>query len=356
MQLAREQLLRAYRQMRLIREFEERVHDEFAKGDMPGFVHLYAGEEASAVGVCMNLDERDVIACTHRGHGHCIAKGCDVGAMMAEIYGKGDGICGGKGGSMHIADLSKGMLGANGIVGGGPPLACGAALAAKYRKNGGVAVAFFGDGGSNQGTTLEIHEPGGRAASCRRSSWSRTTATARPTPHLVGAGSGNIAERAAGFGMPGVQVDGTRLLRRPRGRRARRSSGPATAAGRPLIEVKFMRFYGHFEGDAQIYRAAGEVEKWRAEKDPLKLFRGRVLTARLLDDVQLNALDDEAVAAIDQAVAQAKAAAPPAVGHAPHRRLRPLLRRARDMASKTYRQALNEATRAGDAARSHASS
>jgi TPP-dependent pyruvate/acetoin dehydrogenase alpha subunit len=117
MQLAREQLLRAYRQMRLIREFEERVHIEFAKGEMPGFVHLYAGEEASAVGVCMNLDERDVISSTHRGHGHSIAKGCDVGAMMSEIYGKGDGICGGKGGSMHIADLSKGMLGANGVVG-----------------------------------------------------------------------------------------------------------------------------------------------------------------------------------------------------------------------------------------------
>ena len=153
--LTREHLLDVYRTMRTIREFEERVHAEFATGEIPGFVHLYAGEEASAVGVCSNLDERDTIASTHRGHGHCIARGVDVGEMMAEIYGRKTGSCHGKGGSMHIADLSKGMLGANGIVGGGPPLICGTALAAKLKGNGGVSVAFFGDGGSNQGTTLE---------------------------------------------------------------------------------------------------------------------------------------------------------------------------------------------------------
>ena len=155
MQLSRDELLRAYRQMRLIREFEDRVHLEFATGDIPGFVHLYAGEEASAVGVCLHLTDRDSIASTHRGHGHCIAKGCDRGGMMKEIYGRKDGLCGGKGGSMHIADLSKGMMGANGIVGGGPPLICGAALAAKTLGTGGVAVSFIGDGGSNQGTTFE---------------------------------------------------------------------------------------------------------------------------------------------------------------------------------------------------------
>ena len=121
MQLNREDLLQAYRSMRTIRDFEERLHVEFASGEIPGFVHLYAGEEASAVGVCMHLTDRDTIASTHRGHGHCIAKGCDVEGMMAEIYGRREGLCGGKGGSMHIADLSKGMLGANGIVGGGPP-------------------------------------------------------------------------------------------------------------------------------------------------------------------------------------------------------------------------------------------
>src|SRR5215475_6170321 len=153
--LTREQLLSAYRMMRAIREFEERVHAEFATGEIPGFVHLYAGEEASAVGVCSHLDDRDAIASTHRGHGHCIAKGVDPVGMMAEIYGKSTGSCRGKGGSMHIADLSKGMLGANGIVGGGPPLICGRALASKHKGDGGVAVAFFGDGASNQGTTLE---------------------------------------------------------------------------------------------------------------------------------------------------------------------------------------------------------
>src|SRR5690348_6843305 len=141
--------------MRTIRDFEERVHEEFATGDIPGFVHLYAGEEASATGVCSHLDLRDAIASTHRGHGHCIAKGCDVDGMMAEIFGKETGICRGKGGSMHIADLSKGMLGANGIVGGAPPIACGAALSAQILGRNDVSVAFTGDGGINQGTTAE---------------------------------------------------------------------------------------------------------------------------------------------------------------------------------------------------------
>lgn len=156
LQLSKEELLESYRQMCTIREFEERVSVEFANGEIPGFVHLYAGEEASGVGVCRHLNEDiDHIASTHRGHGHCIAKGCDVDAMMLEIFGKEGGLCKGKGGSMHIADLSKGMMGANGIVGGGPPLVCGAALAAKTLKTGGVAIAFVGDGGSNQGTTFE---------------------------------------------------------------------------------------------------------------------------------------------------------------------------------------------------------
>ena len=143
------QLLDAYRLMRTIREFEERLHVEFATGEIPGFVHLYAGEEASAVGTILHLGLDDYVATTHRGHGHCIAKGVDVHGMMAEIYGKKTGVCHGKGGSMHIADLSMGMLGANGIVGAGGPLVCGAALAAKHRKTGGVGVCFFGDGASN---------------------------------------------------------------------------------------------------------------------------------------------------------------------------------------------------------------
>jgi pyruvate dehydrogenase E1 component alpha subunit len=155
MQLSRDDLLKAYTRMRMIREFEDAVHDEFSKGGIPGFVHLYAGEEAAAVGVCSHLGPKDYIASTHRGHGHSIAKGCDPALMMQELFAKKGGLCGGKGGSMHIADLDRGMLGANGIVGGGPPLVVGAALTAKTLGRGTVAVSFTGDGGSNQGTTFE---------------------------------------------------------------------------------------------------------------------------------------------------------------------------------------------------------
>src|ERR1700756_5439823 len=206
MQHSRQFLLDSYRSMATIRRFEDRVHDEFSAGKIPGFVHLYAGEEASAVGVCSQLSERDYIASTHRGHGHCIAKGCDVGAMMKEIYGRKDGLCGGKGGSMHIADLSKGMLGANGIVGGGPPLICGAALTAKVLKTGGVAVAFYGDGASNQGTTLESLNLATiwklpAIFVCEDNGYAEATSSS----YSVG---GSQAKRAEGFGMPCHEVDG----------------------------------------------------------------------------------------------------------------------------------------------------
>ena len=207
MELTSADLLNAYRVMKTIREFEERVHVEFAAGEIPGFVHLYAGEEACAAGVCAHLSKHDYIASTHRGHGHCIAKGVDVHGMMAELFGRSTGLCGGKGGSMHVADLELGMMGANGIVGGGPPLASGAALAAKRLGQGNIAVAFVGDGGSNQGTTFEslnlakvwnlpvifVVEDNGYAEATS-SKWS------------IGAESN--AERARGFGLPAVQVDG----------------------------------------------------------------------------------------------------------------------------------------------------
>ncbi len=308
MQLNREQLLAAYRMMRTIREFEDRVHVEFSAGDIPGFVHLYAGEEASAVGVCMNLDHRDKIASTHRGHGHCIAKGVDVEGMMAEIFGRGSGTCGGKGGSMHIADLEKGMMGANGIVGGGPPLICGAALTAKTLKTGGVAVAFIGDGASNQGTTMESYnlakawmlpaifvvEDNGYAESTS-SSWSV---------------SGSQLGRAAGFGIPAVQVDGLDFFAiheaaREAVERARDGGGPS------LIHAKLNRYHGHFEGDAQTYRGNGEIERLRAEHDPLTHFRKRVTEAGLLEGGQLDAIDAAAKSEIDAAVAKAKSAAMP---------------------------------------------
>src|SRR6266581_3453285 len=206
--LTREQLLSAYRMMRAIREFEERVHTEFAAGEIPGFVHLYAGEEASAVGVCRNLDDRDTIASTHRGHGHCIAKGVDVREMMAEIYGKATGACHGKGGSMHIADLSKGMMGANGILGAGAPLACGAGLAAKFRGDGGVGISFVGDGASNQGMFLESLN--------LAAVWNlpvifvvENNGYAESTSVEWAVACDSYVDRASGFGLPGVSVDGT---------------------------------------------------------------------------------------------------------------------------------------------------
>lgn len=309
MQLSRSALLEAYRKMRTIRAFEEKIHDLFEAGELPGFVHLYAGEEASAVGVCAHLDDEDRIISTHRGHGHCIAKGCDVEGMMLELFGRRGGVCGGKGGSMHIADLSKGMMGANAIVGGGPPLACGAALAAKTLKTGKVAVTFTGDGGSNQGTTFEslnlasvwklpmlfVFENNGYAESTG-SGWA--------------VAGGDIVRRAAAFDMPGVQVDGFDFfaVHEAAGEaveRARRGGGPT------LLEIKLGRFYGHHEGDAQTYRAKGEVAKLRAEKDPLTGFRKRVTTAALLPDADLDAIDAEIDALIAGAVAAARKAPMP---------------------------------------------
>jgi TPP-dependent pyruvate/acetoin dehydrogenase alpha subunit len=308
MQLSRPELLKAYRLMKTIRAFEERVHDEFAADAIPGFVHLYAGEEASAVGFCMHLEDRDSIASTHRGHGHCIAKGCDVGSMMKEIFGKRDGLCHGKGGSMHIADLSKGMLGANGIVGGGPPLICGAALSAKTLKTGGVAIAFVGDGGSNQGTTLESYnlanvwklpaifviEDNGYAEATA-STWSV---------------AGSQVGRAKGFGMPGYEVDGHDFfavydVAREVVGRARNGEGPS------LVHVKFARYYGHFEGDAMTYRLDDEVPTLRKDRDCLMLFRKRVTEVALLEDGELDAVDREVDRIIDRATAEAKAAEMP---------------------------------------------
>ena len=311
LQLNRDELLQAYRQMRTIREFEERVHDEFANGAIPGFVHLYAGEEASAVGVCQQLREDvDYIASTHRGHGHCIAKGCDVGAMMLEIFGKQGGLCNGKGGSMHIADLDKGMMGANGIVGGGPPLVCGAALAAKTLKTGGVAVAFVGDGGSNQGTTFE--------AMNLASVWKlpavfvfENNGYAEATSSRYSVACGDIARRAEGFGMPGRIVDGHDFFAvydaaQEAIERARAGDGPS------LLEFKLNRYFGHFEGDAQTYRGKDEVKTLRDAKDCLTLFRRRVSEAGLLDAPQMDAIDADIRALIADTVARAKAAPYPA--------------------------------------------
>ena len=299
-------LLQAYRTMRTIREFEECLHADFAKGDIPGFVHLYAGEEAAGTGIMMHLEDKDRIASTHRGHGHCIAKGVDTSGMMAEIYGKVSGSCRGKGGSMHIADLSKGMMGANGILGAGAPLVCGAGLAAKFRGDGGVAISFVGDGASNQGTFLEslnlaavwnlpvifVVENNGYAESTSRD-------------YAVAVDS--FVDRAAGFGLPGVTVDGLDFFAVYEAageiiKRAREGGGPA------LLECKMIRMYGHFEGDQQTYRAKGEVEDIRANKDCIKMFSERVVEAGVIPRAELDAIDREVGRQIEEAVAFAKAA------------------------------------------------
>lgn len=304
MQMNREELLRAYRTMRTIRDFEERLHMEFATGEIPGFVHLYAGEEASATGVCMHLTERDSIASTHRGHGHCIAKGVGVQGMMNEIYGRKEGVCGGKGGSMHIADLSKGMLGANGIVGGGPPLICGAALTAKIMKSGAVAVAFLGDGASNQGTTLESYNLASiwklpAVFVVEDNGYAESTASSYSV-------AGSQAKRAEGFGMPCQEVDGFDFfaVHEAAGvaiERARRGEGPS------MLHLRLSRYYGHFEGDATTYRAPGEVDELRVEKDCLKRFRRRVTEAALLQDAELDAVDQAVADEMEVAVRNAKA-------------------------------------------------
>src|SRR5215216_6754547 len=280
-ELSKETLLEWYRTMRTIREFEERLHKEFATGEIPGFVHLYAGEEAIATGVITHLRLDDYIASTHRGHGHAIAKGCDVRAMMAEIYGKRDGLCHGKGGSMHIADVDKGMLGANGIVGGGPPMICGVGLSAKVRGTDQVGVSFTGDGGANQGTFLESlnlaavwHLP------CifvvENNGYAEATSSRF---HQSGV---DVAKRADGFGMPGVVVDGFDFfaVHEVAGEaiaRARSGGGPT------LIECKVGRYFGHFEGDQQTYRGPNEVEELRRDRDCLDAFARRVTEAGLIE-------------------------------------------------------------------------
>ncbi|WP_119352801.1 thiamine pyrophosphate-dependent dehydrogenase E1 component subunit alpha [Azohydromonas sediminis] len=308
---SREQLLQAYRTMRTIREFEERLHIDFARGDIPGFVHLYAGEEAAGTGIIMHLTDGDRIASTHRGHGHCIAKGVDPVAMMKEIYGKKGGSCEGKGGSMHIADLGKGMMGANGILGAGAPLVCGAALAAKFRaqKTGGpsdVAISFVGDGASNQGTFLESLN--------LAAVWNlpaifvvENNGYAESTSRDYGVAVDSYVDRATGFGLPGVTVDGTDFfaVHEAAGEiieRARRGGGPA------LLECKMVRFHGHFEGDAQTYRAPGELEDIRSNHDCLKKFTAAVTGAGVLTAAELQAIDHEVLGLIERAVAEAKAA------------------------------------------------
>ena len=295
--------VKLYETMCTIRKFEECVKHDFLAGEIPGFTNSYIGEEAIATGVCAALRDDDVIESTHRGHGHCVAKGADVNRMMAEIFGKETGLCKGRGGSMHIADFSIGMLGANGVVGGGYNLATGAALAFKnVLKTDQVAVVFFGDGASNRGT---FHEAMNAASAWKlpvifvneMNCWASTT------PYRTTCNVENISDRAAGYHIPGVVVDGQDPFAvyeaaKAAVERARAGEGPT------MIECKTYRIEGHFVGDPELYRSKEETMKIFHDTDPLKKFREKM--AESMNDLVTSAECDEIDAKVDAKIKAAK--------------------------------------------------
>ncbi len=291
-----------YKTMCTIRCFEESVKRDFLAGEIPGFVHMYINEEAIATGVCAALRKDDLIESTHRGHGHCIAKGADINLMMAEIFGKKQGLCHGKGGSMHIADFSVGMMGANGVVGGGYNLATGAALAFKnVLKTDQVSVVFFGDGASNRGT---FHEAMNAA-----SAWSlpivfvnEMNCWASTTPYRTTTNVENISDRAKGYNIPGVIVDGQSPIAVYEAtceavKRAREGKGPT------FIECKTYRVEGHFVGDPEKYREKSETQSIFHDMDPIARFRTVCAENKWMSDEELNRVMEEC----RQSVADAKA-------------------------------------------------
>jgi len=300
MELSRDQALWLYRTMVTIRQFEERAMAEVTARRTFGGMHSSVGQEAVPAGVCAHLRPTDYIASTHRGHGHCIAKGVDPRAMMAELFGKASGTNRGKGGSMHIADLDAGVLGANGVVGASVPLAVGAALASRLRGEDRVAVAFFGDGASNQGV---VHESLNLASIwrlpvvfvCENNQYAESTPAEYSLPVA------NVADRAIAYGIPGVVADGMDVLDvyDKAGEaigRARNGLGPT------LLECKTYRYYGHFSGDnPRSYRTEEEEARWRA-RDPILRFRERALQEGWLREEDLLAVDREVDALIEEAV------------------------------------------------------
>ena len=308
--LTRGELYDALAKMHRIRRFEEAAEDSYIKGKSYGTMHLSIGQEASAVGICAALTPRDVITSTHRGHGHCIAKGGDVGRMFAEFLGREDGYCRGRGGSMHIADPSMGNLGANGIVGGGLPIAVGAAFSAKRLKTGAVAVSFFGDGANNEGA---FHESLNLASVwklpvvfvCENNLYGMSVSTARSTAVK------DVAARASAYAMPGVIVDGNDFAAVAQASfeaadRARAGEGPT------LIECKTYRTRGHSRSDRNRYRTKEEIEEWRA-RDPIQRFETELLQLGLFDRAELDAIGAEAEKAVNDGVAFAEASPVPDV-------------------------------------------
>lgn len=301
MELSREILMDLHRRMVRIRLFEEAAGRLAEAAKLPGFLHLYVGQEAVASGVCGALTDQDQITSTHRGHGHLVAKGGDFNRMMAELMGKSTGYCKGKGGSMHISDLSLGMLGANGIVGAGSPIAVGAAFANKYRNDGNVAVAFFGDGATNIGA---FHEAANMACAlhlpivfaCENNEYGEFT------PRHMTMAITDIVDRAAGYGMPGVIVDGMDVVAVHEAAleavaRARRGDGPS------LIEAKTYRFYNHHgvQNLGLKYRADGEVAEWR-QRDPIFSFEARMVEAGQATTADFEQVWAELRADIDTAI------------------------------------------------------
>ena len=304
MQLSKDKLIDAYTRMKKIRIFEETMRDEFAKGTVPAFIHLYIGQEAIASGICVELNDDDTIASTHRGHGHCLAKNSNLERMTMEIFCRADGLCEGKGGSMHIADLSVGMLGANAIVGANAPIAVGAALRQRVMGENLVSAAFIGDGASNQGAVFE----------------SMNLASVLKLPVLFvfenngyaeftgvdyHCGGGDIAGRAEGFGMPSYKLDGSDFFAVQEAaaeavQRARKGDGPSA------IECYAKRWYGHFEGDPQHYRTKKELESIRKNNDPLIIFRQKVEEAGLIESSELDLIDDDLLSQVTNAVEKAK--------------------------------------------------
>jgi pyruvate dehydrogenase E1 component alpha subunit len=299
MDIPREKMIDMYRKMARIRGFEERARTEFAAGKIPGFVHLYSGEEASAVGACANLRPDDYITSTHRGHGHLIAKGGRTDRMMAELFGKKTGYNKGKGGSMHIAEMEIGILGANGIVGGGIPIAGGAALSARKRGTDQVAICFLGDGASN---TSRFHE-GVNLASCwklpvvyliENNQYAECTHVSRVC------NVSNIADRACAYGIPGVTVDGNDVLAVYKAvagavARARKGEGPT------LVETKTYRYHGHYEGDPCNYQPEEEMAEWK-KKDPIVRFRKKLIDMGVLTEEEASKIEQEINQEIDEAV------------------------------------------------------
>ncbi len=283
-----EELIEALRRMHLIRLFEEGAEESYTRGLIHGTMHLSIGQEASAMGICMALTREDQITSTHRGHGHCIAKGADVSRMFAEFFGKTTGYCKGRGGSMHIADVSTGNLGANGIVGGGIPIAVGAALTAKRMKTGNVVVSFFGDGANNEGA---FHEALNMASVwklpvifvCENNGYGMSTSTERSTAVA------NIADRAAAYSMPGVIVDGNVLsdvaeASFAAAERARAGEGPT------LIESKTYRYRGHSKSDRNRYRTKEEIEDWMVNRDPIVRYEKELVDFGVIDQAGIDAL------------------------------------------------------------------